>query len=446
MKLKVFIGSIALVCLGGFHSCGIKLSQNQIKESVVGSGWANNSVNTVIFRQNAITTYKNTQFTAYYDGESNLVLAKRNLLHGVWKTNKTQYKGNTADAHNAISIAVDSKGILHISWDHHDTKLRYAMAKEPLSLELGDEISMTGIEEEKVSYPQFYNLSSNGNLLFLYRSGMSGRGVLVVNNFDSKTGKWSQLHQNLLDGEGERNAYWQAYIDNLGTIHLSWVWRETWDVSSNHDMAYARSKDGGLTWERSNGEKYQLPINAKTSEYAWKIPQNSSLINQTSITADAYGNPYIANYWNEENTTQYQIVYLQEGIWKKENTAFRTSGFQLGGGGTKKIPISRPEILVTPNKNPSSIIHLLFRDDKRGNKISLATKDLAENVPWSIIDLTSKSVGEWEPNFDKELFKKTGKLHIFEQKVSQIDGEGLANQPATAIKILEISHLPRTLK
>ena len=211
-------------------------------------------------------------------------------------------------------------------------------------------------------------------------------------------------------------------------------------------MAYARSKDGGLTWERSNGEKYQLPINAKTSEYAWKIPQNSSLINQTSITADAYGNPYIANYWNEENTTQYQIVYLQEGIWKKENTAFRTSGFQLGGGGTKKIPISRPEILVTPNKNPSSIIHLLFRDDKRGNKISLATKDLAENVPWSIIDLTSKSVGEWEPNFDKELFKKTGKLHIFEQKVSQIDGEGLANQPVTAIKILEISHLPRTLK
>ena len=216
MKLKVFIVSIALVCLGGFHSCGIKLSQNQIKESVVGSGWANNSVNTVIFRQNAITTYKNTQFTAFYDGESNLVLAKRNLLHGVWKTNKTQYKGNTADAHNAISIAVDSKGILHVSWDHHDTKLRYAMAKEPLSLELGDEISMTGIEEEKVSYPQFYNLSSNGNLLFLYRSGMSGRGVLVVNNFDSKTGKWSQLHQNLLDGEGERNAYWQAYIDNLG--------------------------------------------------------------------------------------------------------------------------------------------------------------------------------------------------------------------------------------
>lgn len=441
MKLSSVICSFCFIALWSLYSCGEKIYSDVTQESLVGSGWANNSINTVIFRQNAVTSYKNNQFTAYYDTEGNLVLAKRQLPKGAWQTHITQYKANTADAHNAISMVVDNKGYIHVSWDHHDTKLRYAISKKPLDLELGEEISMTGIDEEKVSYPQFYNISDNGDLLFFYRSGMSGRGVLVMNSFDAKTRSWKQLHENLLDGEGERNAYWQAYVDDFGTIHVAWVWRESWDVATNHDIAYARSKDGGVTWEKSNGEKYHLPINAKTSEYAWKVPQNSSLINQTSITADAFGNPYIANYWNEDNTTQYQIVYLKDGKWKKENTGFRKTKFDLGGGGTKKIPISRPEILVESRKRDSIIVHLLFRDDERGGKISLASKNFLDSKAWQIKDLTELSVGDWEPNFDKQLYKNKGVLHIFKQEVYQVDGEGLGEQNATPVSILEISEL-----
>ena len=32
---------------------------------------------------------------------------------------------------------------------------------------------------------------------------------------------------NLVSGEGKRNAYWQAVTDKKGTIHISWVWRES---------------------------------------------------------------------------------------------------------------------------------------------------------------------------------------------------------------------------
>ena len=49
--------------------------------------------------------------------------------------------------------------------------------------------------------------------------------------------------------EGKRNAYWQACVGANGAIHLSWVWRESASVESNHDMAYACSKDGGKTWQ-----------------------------------------------------------------------------------------------------------------------------------------------------------------------------------------------------
>jgi len=429
-----------LFTLIALQSCSVSKPVASIRETTIGRGWANNSINTVIFRQNAVTTHKNTQFAAYYDLQSYVTLAKRTLPDGNWEVHKTQYTGNTEDAHNTISISVDGAGYLHISWDHHDNDLRYAHSIEPLGLNLGEKIQMTGSFENKVSYPQFYNLPS-GDLMCMYRSGQSGRGTLVLNKYDYKNKKWSQLHKNLIDGEDKRNAYWQAYVDKKGTIHLSWVWRETWDVSTNHDIAYAKSSDGGKTWKCSNGEAYQLPITQETAEYAWKIPQNSSLINQTSMTTDNAGNPYIANYWNVDGKTQYHIVYLEDGVWKKENTNFRNSAFDLGGGGTKKIPISRPEIFVQ-NKGNKKTAYLLFRDDLRGSKITMAYKNLASQKDWKLQDLTDISVGDWEPNFDKQLFKQTGKVHIFQQEVTQVDGEGLTNKKATPVKVLELNNLP----
>lgn len=96
-------------------------------------------MNAVKFRKNALTTHNQYQFTAYYDENSNLVLGKRKINSSNWEIVKTAYKGNTKDAHNDISIAVDGQGYLHVSWDHHDTKLRYVKSKLPLSLEVGEE-------------------------------------------------------------------------------------------------------------------------------------------------------------------------------------------------------------------------------------------------------------------------------------------------------------------
>ena len=55
----------------------------------------------------------------------------------------------------------------------------------------------------------------------------------------------------------------------------------------------------GVTWYKSSGEQYELPIQIVNAEYACRLPQNCELINQTSMSADAEGNPYIATYWRE---------------------------------------------------------------------------------------------------------------------------------------------------
>lgn len=419
-----------LICILAITSLQVQ-GQDLIPVSV---GWANNSVNTTVFRRNSLVTYKNTQFIAYYDAEGCLILGKRNLNSKDWTLNRTQYKGNVTDAHNSISIMVDGDGYLHVAWDHHGHPLRYAKGKIPLSLELGDKEPMTGLFETNVTYPEFFSMP-NGDLIFIYRNGQSGNGNLAINHYSLKAKTWTQKQSNLIDGESQRNAYWQAHVDNTGVIHLSWVWRETWDVSTNHDLCYTRSSDFGATWERSNGQEYTLPVTLNNAEYISHIPQNSELINQTSMTTNKKGEVYIASYWREKDsdTPQYHIVYWDKKQWRTTNLNFRNKPFSLTGGGTKRIPVSRPQIIAKDNE-----LYLFFRDEERRSKVSMAKCENISGNKWNIYDLTDFQVGSWEPSYDTELWQKKGKLHLFVQRTEQIDGEGKANIPPQEVMVLEM--------
>jgi hypothetical protein len=297
---------------------------------------------------------------------------------------------------------------------------------------------MVGRDENDVTYPEFYRLT-NGDLIFVYRSGGSGQGNLIMNRYDVKTKKWHRVQDVLIDGEKERNAYWQLYIDNANTIHVSWVWRETPDVATNHDLCYACSHDGGVTWEKSTGEKYRLPITVRNAEYVWYIPQNSELINQTGMCADDNGNPYIATYWRDRNSSvpQYRLVWLEGKEWKMQHVSHREMPFSLSGGGTKKIPISRPQI-VMKNKGGEAHFYYIFRDEERGNTVSVATKQDLEESKWKITDLTDFTVGAWEPTYDTELWREEHKLHLFVQHTDQGDGEKTSLLSPQPVYILEV--------
>lgn len=419
--------------------CGSIVHAQTVKIVPVAKAWAKNSVNTAVFRKNSLVSLKDTQYIAFYNEASTVVLGKRKIGQRNWQLQTTAYKGNTSDAHNVISIMVDGNGYLHMAWDHHNNTLHYAKGIQPGSLQLGPEIPMTGKQESRVTYPEFYRLA-NDNLLFMYRDGSSGNGNLVINSYDITTQQWTSLQTNLIDGEGQRNAYWQACMDNRGTLHLSWVWRETPDVATNHDICYARSTDGGKTWERSTGEKYQLPITASTAEVAQPVPQGSELINQTSMFADANGNPYIATYWRPANSTipQYQVVFKKDNNWQVQNLGFRSTAFSLSGTGTKRIPVSRPQIVAWQRGNTLSAA-LIFRDNERNNKVSVAVANDITKNNWKITDLHNGNVGSWEPTYDTELWKQKGLLHLFVQNVDQADAEGKTNLPPQMVEVLEWS-------
>ncbi|MFT3844198.1 MAG: BNR repeat-containing protein [Lacibacter sp.] len=413
------------------------LHAQQAKLVTVAEGWAQNSVNTAVFRKNSLVTFKDTQFIAFYNEQRYVVLGKRKTGSSKWIIKQTPYKGNTLDAHNVISIMVDGKGYLHMAWDHHNNPLNYCMGISPGSLDLTGKMSMTGLHEQRVTYPEFYKLA-NGNLLFFYRDGGSGNGNLIINRYVLKTKKWEQLQSNLLDGEGKRNAYWQAFVDVKGIIHISWVWRESPDVASNHDLCYARSTDGGSTWTTSTGKQYNLPITAATAEIACSIPQKSELINQTSMFADAEGRPFIATYWRELNDSipQYHLVFKNGNNWNVQAIGFRKTPFSLSGTGSKRIPISRPQIISWQNGKVLAAA-ILFRDEEREQKVSAAVNYNIEKGQWIVFDLSQETAGTWEPTYDTELWKQKRILNLFVQRTEQVDGEGRSETPPQMIRVLE---------
>lgn len=405
----------------------------QVRVVPIAEGWAKNQVNAVVFRKNSVTSYRDQQYASFYDADSNVIVAKRRHGSTNWSLSKTGFTGNTGDAHNSISIAVDGKGFLHLAWGNHNTKLNYARSAKPKMTGSFVRSQMIGTKEERVSYPEFYSMPS-GDLLFFYRDGVSGNGDLVLNRWDAENQKWSRVQDMLIDGERQRSAYPQIAVDGKGAIHLSWVWRETPDVATNHDLCYARSEDGGKTWVKSSGEKHRLPINAATAEYVYKIPQKSELINQTSMTADERGRPFIATYWRDANSPipQYRVLHLDGKTWRMSQVGERKTAFSLSGGGTKRIPIARPQIVARKRR-----VTVIFRDEERGSKVSVATIDNIRTAKWTITDLMDTSVGMWEPSFDHELWRTRGLLDIFIQRVGQGDGEKLEDIAPQMVLILE---------
>lgn len=405
-----------------------------VREIPVGKGYAATSVNTAVFRGSSLVSDSVWQYISYYNPEGNIVVGKRKLEDEKWELNTTQYSGNVRDGHNVISLGIDGEGFLHLSFDHHGHPLHYARSKAPGSLEFGELEPMTGKDENDVTYPDFYTLP-NGDLLFAYRSGASGKGNLVLNRYMTKEKKWQRIHDVLIDGENQRNAYWQLCVDRQGTIHLSWVWRETWLVETNHDLCYACSHDGGKTWEKSDGKPYALPITAATAEVAVNIPQGSELINQTSMSADAEGHPCIATYWRNADSKipQFRIVRYDGKAWVTMQVGYRKLPFSLSGGGTKMIPVSRPVGLCFEDKTI-----LIFRDAERGSRLSVASLTDG-NSEWQIEDLSETNLDAWEPTIDRNLFQNYSKINIFVQPTHQGDGEKVSTDTLpTQISVVEI--------
>ena len=429
MKRRLYQANIVWLMLACLASCQLAIvpqqagnfAENTRTITISDKAWSGSSVNVMANVHQTLFTDNAYQYTAFYDEQARLVLGKRPVGSDQWQLAVSQFSGNAIDAHNHISLVVDGKGYLHLSWDQHNVALKYAVSVAPGSLQLAS-VNMLGENESAVTYPQFYRLLS-GDLLFVYRDGGSGNGNIVLNRFDHQQQRWQRVQNNLLDGEGQRSAYWDMTLDANGVLHLTWLWRETPDVATNHDLHYAQSKDSGSTWQTLEGQPILLPITMQSLAPVWQVNQQHNLMNPPVIAADNHSSPFIASYWSEspEQAPQFSVISYLQGKWRRYQGPPSGEAFTLSGMGTKNPPWSRATLLVSSDAQKSGF-HLIYRDNAE-QAIMVASVDDVQQPQWNVRRLINWPADGWEPSVDPQQWQQFQQVQMLLQHVEQVDGD-----------------------
>lgn len=258
------------------------------------------------------------QFIAYYDTAHYMTIAQRKLSEKTWVKTRLNSKVEW-DAHNYISMVLDKKGCLHVSGNMHVVDLIYFQSEKPYdATSLKQMHSLIGDEEHAVTYPEFFE-APNGDLIFTYRTGSSGKGNQIYNRYNADTESWSRLLDiPLVDGEGKSNAYLHGPKHGPdGFFHLIWVWRTELDANANCNISYAKSKDL-INWQKGDGSLQELPIRMDNCDVIDPIPTYHGLLNgNTKIGFDAQKR-MIASYhkYDEDGNIQIYNARNENGKWE----------------------------------------------------------------------------------------------------------------------------------
>ena len=228
----------------------------------------------------ALLTRAPHQFAAYYNADRQLVVATRTLDEAAWRQVALPEKIGW-DSHNYLTMALDNREYLHLSGNMHCVPLVYFKASTPLdTTSLARVTRLVGSEEDRMTYPRFFR-GPAGELIYTYRDGSSGSGNQIYNVYDENTDSWARLlDQPLTDGQGQMNAYLDGpRLGPDGFYHLVWVWRDTPDCATNHDVSYMRSRDL-RHWENVRGEALTLPVTIDSpGTVVDPVPPGGGLIN-----------------------------------------------------------------------------------------------------------------------------------------------------------------------
>lgn len=464
------------------------------------------AINSVAFVRSSLQTYGGWQFMTWYGRHQYDATAPRN--NTLWIGRRAEGSANwevfrhptfTAndinDGHDVISFGIDGDGYMHLSWGMHGDEFHYSRSTTPVTgawpIALGPDTTMTG-QEAIVTYPQFIRLP-DGDLLFLFRRNYSGNGAQYLNRYSRTERLWRPVHTNaqgvaipFMSGMWAPLHDYNPYVNmpQLGgangrelTVTFNWRYLPVNGAGApgspggfsgyqtNNQLNFARSPDAGLTWYKSDGTPYALPITrnaengveAGRAEVIVNIPEGSSYINQASSCLDAAGWPVTATWWAPDTATgnfrrQYMVVFRhQDGTWQTRPISARaTDRTNVRYAENHVRDLGRPTVVCDDENR----IIVAYRDNQADNLInadaslsagvangitivhSLPLAQDPDRLLWLSFDLTTENLGNYETMIDNELWDAKRQLHFLYQ---QSGGQGYsppANN-ASRISVLE---------
>jgi hypothetical protein len=296
----------------------------------------------------SLLTHGNRQYIAYYNGERRMVVGQRNLSEEkfsltVLPATTRETAGGTStvlgwDSHNSVTIAIDKTGYLHLSGNMHVHPLTYFRSTKPNDISsLVQVMEMVGKDEKRCTYPHFMT-TREGELLFHYRDGASGSGNEIYNIWSCENQKWSRLLDvPLTDGQGLMNAYQtQPALMADNWYHVYWVWRDTPDCSTNHDLSYMKSPDL-KKWYNAFGDPIELPATLDNkSLIVAPVPPKGGIINLAArLCLDKNNKPlFVFHKYDEKGNLQFYVTWIEGKSWVSKQITDWDYRWEFSGGGS----------------------------------------------------------------------------------------------------------------
>jgi hypothetical protein len=324
-----------------------------------------------------LVTKGERQYIAFYNADRNMIVGQRNFddddfsLHIMPPTFRETSGGTSTvlgwDSHNSVTLGIDKEGFIHLSGNMHGNPLTYFKGKKPNDISTLVQVwKMVGSEEDRCTYPKFL-YTREGEMIYTYRDGGSGNGNQIYNIYDTGSKSWSRLLDTpLTNGQGLMNAYISSpELRSDNWYHTYWVWRDTPDCQTNHDLSYMKSPDL-QQWYNAFGDSVELPAaHQKSPVVVDPIPVEGGIINLAAkFILDERGNPVFAYHkYDSAGNLQFYTAQILNKSWIYKQVTDWDYRWEFKGRGS----INSEVILKGFNKREDGYYELDYWHIKYGN-------------------------------------------------------------------------------
>lgn len=461
-----------------------KLSDSVVDQNALvlaSSGEWGRGINGQAFQADALVTYNGYQYTAWYrnDADMSVVIARRPVTGpdaGAWNvvdTGSNLTRGDDAwDVHNVISLGISrGDGRIHFSWDTHVHSLRYRASAAGVATHnpgawgpgmFGAERNhlATPGDVPPMTYPMFINTPAGG-MHFAFRNNHSGNGDFLLANYAGGSwstpkiviGKTGGTYADFSGNSTTRNGYPDGFSYGPdGKLHLTWTWRESFQ-GANHDINYAYSEDGGVTWKNNagaivadTGAGNALTLN-DPGLVIKPLDRKQSLYNQQTMTVDTAGRVHtLVVHRRQEPGFEWQNG---DDAWAPLDSAYHHyfRDPETGEWSERRLPVdlhvgTRPQIGYDADGN----LFAVYTTREAGDTYKYSAGDLviagataaSGYTDWAVLHVENLDSGVGfisEPLIDRERLLRDGVLSIFAQE----DAPSVPGRTGTKLHVLEFA-------
>lgn len=358
---------------------------------------------------NKIVTIGTKTHVAWLDSQNGQFLVRiRTLNRNTGKWSPIYTVGQAYDNHGGPSLTCDSSGFLHIVYYPHHHPFRYRRSVRPNDTsEWTDEVQFG----ESCTYSSLICLPDD-SLMLTCRESTKRQWLLNLYEKPAN-GNWggprTMLHGNAPSGY----TRWQAALamgSDGKTIHTSFMLYEKELKSIGYAVGYLCSRDGGQTWERSDGKKVTLPATPATIDIVDGSATATGPMNfrPGNVAVDCNGIPWLIysrldrepfETWIARQTAsgKWQKISLLPAIQQKwKNRGVKTPGsivFDRNGTMYVAVTTIKSDVNDPPRRaswgHPSAEIALLV------------SKDGGHTFEVFGVSPVDTSVPNWLPNLER---------------------------------------------